>query len=95
MPLTAKHIRLQTIITRIRRYLSPTNAAGVGLNDPLSKFFVGGNYAVLAPDLNGLSTFKADGLALHPDDLRSVTDVEDLIIAVRDWYKRNNWTILV
>lgn len=86
-------IKLTTIVSRVRRAVSPPSGIGVSVNDPLSKHFNPLNAAALAGLLNNRHAFRKDGLGLRSTDTQGATTVRDLVVAVRTWYIKNGWTI--
>ena len=86
-------IKLTTIVSRVRRSVSPPSGIGVSVDDALSDHFNPLNTAALAGMLNNRQEFSQDSLDLRSTDTQGADTVRDLVIAIRTWYISNGWTI--
>ncbi len=90
-------IRVTTIFVRLRDILDPSGTQYIDPEDSWTDYIEGDRRALaaFADFLNRDTIFHLDGLSLQPGDLRPANSVGDICVAIVEWYRRHNWTVVV
>ncbi len=84
------------ISARIRKLLNPANPDSVAIDDPVSKYVLGGQAAIdafVVGVMNRYPPFQRDGLNLAPGDVRKNPKVYHLIAATVRNYEKRGWIV--
>lgn len=90
-------IHAQTIWALYRSVLDPKGQRQIVWSDAIGKYVRGGEGVIhaFANVLNRSPQFKGYGLGLVPGDMTGVKTVEDVAVVIANWFKKNNWKVVL